>query len=143
MPSTTIAQVGVRGFGTIHLERIDRLTPSGRVSLIATADPGPVETSLGFTMNIDEDLTVAADADLIAVPAHHRGRVDERYLDVIRAAEARGAWVLSVCSGAFVLAQGCVFLAATFHVLPLPAQAATLRIAQIAANGDMQVEIDG
>ena len=40
MPSTTIAQVGVRGFGTIHLERIDRLTPSGRVSLIATADPG-------------------------------------------------------------------------------------------------------
>lgn len=72
---------------------------------IATADPGPVETSLGFTMNIDEDLTVAADADLIAVPAHHRGRVDERYLDVIRAAEARGAWVLSVCSGAFVLAQ--------------------------------------
>ena len=72
---------------------------------IATADPGPVEMSLGFTMNVENDLTVAADADLIAVPAHHRGRVDERYLDVIRAAEARGAWVLSVCSGAFVLGQ--------------------------------------
>lgn len=72
---------------------------------IATADPGPVEMSLGFTMNIDTDLSVAADADLIAVPAHHSGRVDERYLEVIRAAEARGAWVLSVCSGAFVLAQ--------------------------------------
>jgi transcriptional regulator GlxA family with amidase domain len=72
---------------------------------IATADPGPVPMSLGFTMNIDQDLSVAADADLIAVPAHHSGRVDERYLDVIRAAEARGAWVLSVCSGAFVLAQ--------------------------------------
>jgi transcriptional regulator GlxA family with amidase domain len=72
---------------------------------VATADPGPVETSLGFTMQIDQDLSVAAEADLIAVPAHHRGRVDERYLDVIRAAEARGAWVLSVCSGAFVLGQ--------------------------------------
>lgn len=72
---------------------------------IATADPGPVAMSLGFTMNIDNDLSIAADADLIAVPAHHSGPVDERYLDVIRAAEARGAWVLSVCSGAFVLAQ--------------------------------------
>jgi transcriptional regulator GlxA family with amidase domain len=72
---------------------------------IATADPGPVRTSLGFDMIIENDLSVAADADLIAVPAHSVGPVDERYLDVVRAAEARGAWVLSVCSGAFVLAQ--------------------------------------
>ena len=72
---------------------------------VATAEPGPVPTSLGFDMIIDQDLSVAADADLIAVPAHTTGRVDERYLEVVRAAEARGAWVLSVCSGAFVLAQ--------------------------------------
>jgi transcriptional regulator GlxA family with amidase domain len=72
---------------------------------IATADPGPVPTSLGFSMAIEQDLSVAADADLIAVPAHSTGRVDERYLQVIRDAEARGAWVLSVCSGAFALAQ--------------------------------------
>lgn len=38
--TTTIAQVGVRGFGLIHLERIDRLAALGRVELIATADPG-------------------------------------------------------------------------------------------------------
>src|SRR5688572_11430953 len=72
---------------------------------VATAQPGRVATSLGFDMVIDQDLSVAADADLIAVPAHTVGTIDERYLDVIRAAEARGAWVLSVCSGAFVLAQ--------------------------------------
>lgn len=72
---------------------------------VATADPGPVPTSLGFPITITDDLSVAADADLLAVPAHGTHRVDERYLEVIRAAEARGAWVLSVCSGAFVLAQ--------------------------------------
>lgn len=74
---------------------------------VATADPGPVPSSLGFTMDIRNDLSVAADADLIAVPAHMIGTetVDERYLEVVRAAAARGAWVLSVCSGAFVLAQ--------------------------------------
>jgi transcriptional regulator GlxA family with amidase domain len=72
---------------------------------IVTADPGPVRTSLDFDMYIENGLDAAADADLIAVPAHKIDRLDERYLDVIRAAEARGAWVLSVCSGAFALAQ--------------------------------------
>ena len=72
---------------------------------VVTADPGPVPTSLGFTMDIRNDLAAAETADLIAVPAHRIERVDERYLDVIRRAEARGAWILSVCSGAFVLAQ--------------------------------------
>jgi transcriptional regulator GlxA family with amidase domain len=72
---------------------------------IATATPGPVRTSLGFDMVIEQDLGVAADADLIAVPAHAIESIDEAFLKVIRAAEARGAWVLSVCSGAFALAQ--------------------------------------
>ena len=75
---------------------------------IATAEPGPVRTSLGYDMIIDADLSAAASADLIAVPAHDIGPVDERVLEAIRAAEARGAWVLSVCSGAFTLAQAGV-----------------------------------
>ena len=72
---------------------------------IATADPGPVRSSLGFDIIIDNGLEVAETADLIAVPAFGTGDLDERYLEVIRQAEARGAWVLSVCSGAFALAQ--------------------------------------
>ncbi len=72
---------------------------------IATADPGPVRTSLGFDMIIEHGLEAAAVADLVALPAHAIEPIDERYLEVIRAAEARGAWVLSVCSGAFALAQ--------------------------------------
>ncbi|MCU1415484.1 MAG: helix-turn-helix protein [Microbacteriaceae bacterium] len=72
---------------------------------IATAVPGPVRTSLGYDMIITTGLGAAADADLIAVPAHSIEHVDEAYLAVIREAEARGAWVLSVCSGAFALAE--------------------------------------
>jgi len=75
---------------------------------IATADPGPVTTSLGYDMHIAADLTVAADADLIAVPAHAIKDVDDRFLQAIRDAEERGAWVLSVCSGAFTLGQAGV-----------------------------------
>jgi len=75
---------------------------------IATAEPGAVRTSLGYDMLIGHDLSVAADADLVAVPAHGLGLVDERYIEVIQAAVARGAWVMSVCSGAFALAQAGV-----------------------------------
>jgi transcriptional regulator GlxA family with amidase domain len=75
---------------------------------IATAEPGPVRTSMGYDMLISAGLDAAADADLVAVPAHDIDEVDDRYLDVVRDAERRGAWVLSVCSGAFVLAQAGV-----------------------------------
>jgi len=75
---------------------------------IATADPGPVPTSLGFDVVVDNNLSIAAEADLIAVSARSIGPIDERYLEVIRAAEARGAWVLSVCSGSFVLGEAGV-----------------------------------
>jgi transcriptional regulator GlxA family with amidase domain len=86
------------------VDRSDTGGPSFDFS-IATADPGPVTTSLGYDMHITHDLSIADDADLIAVPAHKIDGIDERYLQTIRDAEARGAWVLSVCSGAFALAQ--------------------------------------
>jgi len=86
------------------IDRTDMGGPKFDLAIV-TADPGPVRTSLGFDMMIATGLDAAADADLVAVPAHAIERIDERYLEVIRAAEARGAWVLSVCSGAFALAQ--------------------------------------
>ncbi|HEV7949131.1 MAG TPA: helix-turn-helix domain-containing protein [Glaciihabitans sp.] len=72
---------------------------------IATADPGTVRTNMGFDMVISTGLEAAATADLVAIPAVSDRGVDERVLQVLRDAEARGAWILSVCSGAFVLAE--------------------------------------
>lgn len=87
------------------IDRSDMAGPTFEFS-IATAEPGPVHTSLGYDMVITQDLSVVADADLVAVPAHTIGLpVDPRVLQAVRAAEARGAWVLSVCSGAFVLGE--------------------------------------
>jgi transcriptional regulator GlxA family with amidase domain len=64
------------------------------------------------------DLAAARDADLVAVPAGTvEGPFDEGVLDVLRDAVARGAHVLSVCSGAFSLAAAGVLdgRAATTH----------------------------
>ena len=67
--------------------------------------PGPVRTSMGFTVVVEEGLERLAEADLIGVPAMPR---DEEYPEAVlaelQAAVDRGARVLSVCTGAFVLA---------------------------------------
>lgn len=76
---------------------------------VVAADPGPIPTKLGFDVVVHEGLEAAATADLVAVPASLIDtRPDERVLEVIRQAVARGAWVLSVCSGAFTLGHAGV-----------------------------------
>jgi transcriptional regulator GlxA family with amidase domain len=67
--------------------------------------PGPVQTSMGFAIHVDHGLDRLEQADLLAVPAMPRnGLYPESALDALRSAVDRGARVLSVCSGAFVLA---------------------------------------
>lgn len=76
---------------------------------VVAAEPGPITTKLGFDVVITEGLEAAYTADLVAVPASLIGTdADERVLAVIRHAVDRGAWVLSVCSGAFTLGQAGV-----------------------------------
>lgn len=67
---------------------------------------GTVTTTAGFELHVPNDLGRAAEADLVAVPAMQRDQeVPATVLDALRDAEARGARVLSVCSGAFVVGQ--------------------------------------
>ncbi len=99
---------------------IDRSEHGGPVFefSIAAAEPGPVRTSLGFDMVIENGLDAAADADLIAVPAHDVGAaVDPAIVQVLQDASARGAWIISICSGAFTLAKAGVLTgrSATTH----------------------------
>jgi transcriptional regulator GlxA family with amidase domain len=77
---------------------------------LAAVEPGPVTTSSGFTIIADHGLDRAASADLVVIPAWHDPTLPppERMLAAVRDAVARGARVLSVCSGAFVLAAAGV-----------------------------------
>src|SRR5512139_2202891 len=73
---------------------------------VCTADGGPVRSSSGFAIVPHADLGPVERADLVAVPAHPRGTaVPEPVLTALRRAADRGAWVLSVCSGAFALGE--------------------------------------
>ncbi|MDG4768472.1 helix-turn-helix domain-containing protein [Solwaraspora sp. WMMD406] len=71
---------------------------------VCTADGQPVRSTSGFGITPTADLDPVADADLVAVPAATtRPVVPPAVLDALRAADRRGARILSVCSGAFVL----------------------------------------
>jgi transcriptional regulator GlxA family with amidase domain len=96
-------------FGVIcEVFGIDRSDHGGPVFdfHVLTAVPGALRTKLGFDIVVHDDLAEAADADLVAIPAYEAGTdIHPDVLRVVRDAEARGAWVLSVCSGAFILGE--------------------------------------
>ncbi|SDO30841.1 Transcriptional regulator GlxA family, contains an amidase domain and an AraC-type DNA-binding HTH domain [Microbacterium sp. ru370.1] len=92
------------------LDRSDDGIPNFDFRIVAP-DPGVVPSNIGFSINVDHGLDAAADVDILVlapIPRAQWDRVDERVLEVVRAAHARGAWLLSVCSGSFVIAASGV-----------------------------------
>jgi transcriptional regulator GlxA family with amidase domain len=68
--------------------------------------PGPVTTTMGFSLLVEHGLERVQEADLVCIPAQRRdGPMPEDVLEVLRATVDRGARVLSVCSGAFLLGE--------------------------------------
>jgi len=78
---------------------------------VVTPDPGAVPANMDFSLNVERDLAFADEADLVVIapiPREAWDRVDERVIGVVQRAVARGAWILTVCSGAFVVAAAGV-----------------------------------
>ncbi len=70
--------------------------------------PGPVGMAGGTTVNPDGDLRLLRTADTVIVPGWSgaaSARLDQMTLGTLRDAARRGARMVSVCSGAFALAQ--------------------------------------
>jgi AraC family transcriptional activator FtrA len=69
-------------------------------------EPGPLMAAGGLSVTADGGLEDLADADLIVVPGWRAidAPVPEGLVDALRAAYARGARVMSLCSGVAVLA---------------------------------------
>ncbi len=73
--------------------------------LVCAAQPPPVTTAMGFTIDTPHGLDALRRADTIVVTADNRcGEGVSELVDALRRAHARGARILSVCTGAFALA---------------------------------------
>jgi AraC family transcriptional regulator, transcriptional activator FtrA len=73
---------------------------------VAAAEPGPLRAAGGVSVVVDHGLETVESADILILPGW-RGVTEQPptdLLDAIRAAHARGARLVSICSGAFVLA---------------------------------------
>lgn len=73
---------------------------------VAALDPGPLRAVGGIRIEADGGLDLLDQADIIVVPGWRGARepVPAPLTDGLRRANARGARILSICSGAFVLA---------------------------------------
>ena len=102
---------GVGGFGLGVVSEVfgyDR-SPDGlpRYDFAVVAErPGPVRTDTGLQIVVEHGLDRLAQADLVCVLGWERTDVDppEALLQALRDTVARGARVMSHCSGAFVVA---------------------------------------
>jgi transcriptional regulator GlxA family with amidase domain len=103
------------------IDRSDDGLPGYDFAVVA-GEPGTVRCQAGFTIQAPYNLDRLEEADLIAVPAVSDRRLGEGdliarpdvaarrpfpepLLAALRRAADRGAWVLSVCSGVFVLGE--------------------------------------
>jgi AraC family transcriptional regulator, transcriptional activator FtrA len=82
--------------------------PAGRpLYRLSVCGPAPsVMTAAGFAMEVPNDLDVARAADTVVVaPGARSGPAPAAVLDALRAASGDGKRILSLCTGAFVLAE--------------------------------------
>jgi AraC family transcriptional activator FtrA len=94
--------------GVLHevfgVDRTDEGVPAIEFRLCSEQPGVPIPMEYGVFLTTPYGLEGADDADLVVAPAYHQEEpLSEAILDTFRKAHARGAWVLSVCSGAYML----------------------------------------
>ncbi|WP_424571091.1 GlxA family transcriptional regulator [Streptomyces sp. CH-036] len=89
-------------FGGVHTEAPARYTFE-----VCARRPGPLSTTAGYPLLVESGLEALRRADTVVVPGWQPpgGPVPDDVLDALRAAHRRGARTVSICTGAFVLAQ--------------------------------------
>jgi transcriptional regulator GlxA family with amidase domain len=108
---TAIALPGVAPFelGVVcEVFGIDRRATGGPAFdfTVCGVEPGIVPTKIGIGIAVEHGLEATDGVDLVVLPAYGAPMpLPPEVGEVLRAARARGAWVLSVCSGAFGLAE--------------------------------------
>lgn len=88
-------------------EDLARLGAPRYTLTVCAAEPGPLQTPAGFSIEVAHGLEALASADTIVVPAWRDPAepAPVALLEALRAAHARGARLVGLCLGAVVLAQ--------------------------------------
>jgi transcriptional regulator GlxA family with amidase domain len=115
MEEHTIAVIAFDGISSFHLsvpcivfgDNLARLGVARYRLLICGERTGLVPTLSGFDVAVQHDLSALAQADTVIIPAWRDPdeRPPEALLEALRMAHQRGARIVGLCLGAFVLAE--------------------------------------
>ena len=113
--------------------------------LVCTETPGSLRTTAGFTIAVEHGLNLLAKAQTVIVPSWRdpMARPSEALLKALRNAHKRGARIVGLCLGSFVLAEAGLLdgrPAATHWAL---APAFTARYPQVHLQADVLYVDDG
>ena len=113
-PTDIVAVVAFDGISPFHLsvpclvfgeDRTDAGVPRYRLRVCAT-EPGRLQTTAGFTIDVTRGLGSLRGASLVIVPSWREDLAVPIALQrALRAAHRRGARIVGLCLGAFVLAE--------------------------------------
>ena len=89
-------------FGTVRPD-----VPAHYNFRVCAERPGPLQTTLGYAVLVDSGLAALQEADTVVVPGWQPPGtpVPPTLTEALRAAHQRGARIVAICTGAFVLAQ--------------------------------------
>lgn len=112
MPTPSVAVVAYHHFNPFHLSVpcmiFGNILPEHSLFAlkVCTADPGPVHTEHGLQLNTTHGIEALAEADIVVVPGWSDPSIQPSALltESLRAAHARGAQVVGLCLGTYVLA---------------------------------------
>jgi transcriptional regulator GlxA family with amidase domain len=108
-----VAIVAFDGISPFHLSVPcvvfgEGLAPDNPFDLVVcSVDPAPVRTSAGFALTALPSLRALQKAEVVIVPSWRdvNERPPEALLRALRAAHARGAFIVGLCLGSHVLAE--------------------------------------
>jgi AraC family transcriptional regulator, transcriptional activator FtrA len=89
-------------FGTVRPD-----VPSHYDFRVCAEHPGPLPTTVGYTILVDAGLVALRQADTVIIPGWQPPDTPApaTVIEALRAAHQRGARIAAICTGAFVLAQ--------------------------------------
>ena len=118
MASLLVATLAFPGISAFHLSIPCTVFGEDRTKLglprfdfrVCGEQQGAIRTSAGLSVLLEHDLSVAERADILVVPSWRAAatRPDPALVETVRRAEARGATIIGLCLGAFVLAESGV-----------------------------------
>jgi len=111
---------------------------------VCSLRPGPVRVDQGFSIEVRHGIGVLAGADTVVVPPTERpDAVDPAVLEAIARAHARGARLVALCTGAFVLAAAGVLDGRRAATHWMDAEALRRRFPHVAVDDEVLYVDDG